>query len=213
MREKSAAHAGLRERKKQATRVALVEAAVRLGAKHGVEHVTVDAISRAAGVSPRTFFNYFTCRDDVFVLTNEEPSARIRRAMSEASPDLTPLHVLREAMTVELAEIERRHDLWRLHAELLRKSPHLLARTIGAHVEDELALAEAVAERVGTSGAGGPGPGLYPRLVAAVGVTALRVAAEHWSARQDEALFTDVFDEAFEQLAAGLPTPSGCGAH
>jgi AcrR family transcriptional regulator len=45
---------GLREEKKQATRVALREAALRLALKHGPDNVRVDDIAEAAGVSPRT---------------------------------------------------------------------------------------------------------------------------------------------------------------
>ncbi|MFI9820513.1 hypothetical protein ACIHFC_08605 [Streptomyces sp. NPDC052013] len=88
---------------------------------------------------------------------------------------------------------------------------------------DELGLAEAVAERIG---AGSPlfsgdraectaaeaeqrrrALGLYPRLVAAVAVSAVRVAVEHWCVRQDEAAFEDVFREVFDHLAAGLSEP------
>ncbi|WPR53748.1 TetR family transcriptional regulator [Streptomyces sp. S399] len=47
----SGAALGLRERKKRATRAALGEAAVRLAAEHGADHVTVEMISEAAGVS------------------------------------------------------------------------------------------------------------------------------------------------------------------
>ncbi|MER7486516.1 TetR family transcriptional regulator, partial [Streptomyces sp. NPDC126497] len=49
---------------------------------------------------------------------------------------------------------------------------------------------------------------LYPRLLAAVAGTAVRVSVEHWYARQEEAAFPDVFREVFALLAAGLPAPS-----
>ena len=50
---------GLRERKKADTRRALSAAAVRLCLERGYHHVTVSDIADAAGVSRRTFSNYF----------------------------------------------------------------------------------------------------------------------------------------------------------
>lgn len=212
---------GLRERKKRATRAALAEAAVRLAAEHGAEKVTVEAISAAAGVSVRTFFNYFDTRDDAFVVIDADAGARMRQAVLDAPAALSPLQALREAMAAELAEAEQQHELWRLHARVLRASPHLLVRTLGAHMADETELAEAVAARIR---AGGPTASvsppasatdeerrgaldLYPRLLAAVAGTAVRVSVEHWCARQEEAAFLDVFQEVFALLAAGLPAP------
>ncbi|MGY0071217.1 TetR/AcrR family transcriptional regulator [Streptomyces sp. QTS137] len=222
--ERDPAEGGLRGRKKRATRAALTAAAVRLAAEHGVENVTVDAISEAVGVSPRTFFNYFDSRDDVFVMVGAESGARVRQAVLAAPADVPPLVALRDALAAELGEVEQQHELWQLHSEVLRRSPHLLARSFGAHIEDELSLAETLAERVG---AGSPlftgdrpsfgtaegelrrqALGLYPRLLAAVGSTAVRVAVEHWCVRQDEAAFEAVFRTVFDHLAAGLPEPA-----
>ncbi len=221
MSERGAAGGGLRERKKRATRAALAEAAVRLAAEHGAEKVTVEAISAAAGVSVRTFFNYFDSRDDAFVVVDADAGARMRRAVLDAPAELSPLEALREAMAAELAEAEQQHELWRLHAKVLHASPHLLARGVGAHMAAEADLADAIAERLrgvgGTSGPGsgagpgsvtGAGSGLYPRLLAAVAGAAVRTSMDHWSAHQEEAAFLDVFHEVFTLLAAGLPAPS-----
>ncbi|MFB7425551.1 TetR family transcriptional regulator [Streptomyces hydrogenans] len=223
MAEGVPARGGLRERKKKATRAALAEAAVRLAAEHGVENVTVDAISAAAGVSTRTFFNYFDSRDEVFVMIGADSGARVRDAVLVAPAGRAPLDVLREALAAELEEVEQQHETWRLHAEVLGSNPQLLARTLGAHMADELLLAEALAERVGAGSPlftedrpahGSPRERerrralpLYPRLLAAVGGTAVRIAVEHWCVRQGETPFAEVFRETFEQLAAGLPEP------
>ncbi|MFH8974450.1 TetR/AcrR family transcriptional regulator [Streptomyces sp. NPDC017890] len=228
MSEKSAAGGGLRERKKRATRAALAEAAVRLAAEHGAEKVTVEAISAAAGVSVRTFFNYFDTRDDAFVVIDADAGARMRCAVLAAPAELSPLEALHRAMTAEFAEAEQHHELWRLHAEVLHASPHLLARGVGAHMAAEADLAEAIAERLRVAAGDGdrPGgelcsgsgsgsgeerrtaPGLYPRLLASVANAAVRTSMDHWSAHQEEAAFIDVFHEVFALLGAGLPAPS-----
>ncbi|MFJ4681769.1 TetR/AcrR family transcriptional regulator [Streptomyces sp. NPDC088789] len=227
MPEKKAAGGGLRERKKRATRAALAEAAVRLAAEHGVDQVTVEAISAAAGVSVRTFFNYFDSRDDAFVVIDTGISTRMRDAVRHAPAELTPLDAVREAIAAELAEAEQQHELWNLHAQVLRKAPHLLVRSLGAHMSDETALAEAVTARLRSGSAEETTAGaseepsapagcetarqdldLYPRLLVAVARTAVRVSMEHWSARPEERRFADVFRETFTMLAAGLPAPT-----
>ncbi|MFG2502168.1 TetR/AcrR family transcriptional regulator [Streptomyces sp. NPDC048441] len=197
---------GLRERKKRATRAALADAAVRLAAEHGAENVTVEAISGAAGVSARTFFNYFDSHDDAFLMIDEEVGERIRRAVREGPADLPVLDVLREAFAGELLDIEERHEIWSLRAKVFQRSPHLLVRGLGAHMAEESELARAVAERLG--GAPGGAVGLYPRLVAAVSTTAIRVAIEDWCGRTTDVAFVDVFRLTFEHLAAGLVGPA-----
>ncbi|MCE7553260.1 TetR/AcrR family transcriptional regulator [Streptomyces thermodiastaticus] len=225
MSERESARGGLRERKKRATRAALAEAAVRLAARHGVEKVTVEAISAEAGVSPRTFFNYFASRDDAFLIVDADAAERIRLAVLDAPAGLTPLQAVRDALAGELAEAEQQHELWTLHAKVLRAAPDLLVRSLSAHVADETRLAEAVARRLspgsgGREAAAGTGAGpqdaeerrkaldLYPRLVAAVATTAVRVSVEHWSSRPEEGSFADVFRQVFALLAAGLPAPA-----
>ncbi|CAL9637994.1 TetR/AcrR family transcriptional regulator [Streptomyces althioticus] len=228
MTGKDAVGGGLRERKKRATRAALAEAAVRLAAEHGADQVTVEAISAAAGVSVRTFFNYFDSRDDAFVVVDADASERVRQAFLAAPPELPPLEALRDALAAELREAERQHELWSLHARVLRSAPHLLVRNLGAQMADESGLAEAIARRIRAGDdsddagrasepdagappegdAGRAAPGLYARLLAAVAGTAVRVSVQHWCERPDEVSYADVFREVFDLLAAGLPAPA-----
>lgn len=63
----TAAAPGLREQKREATRQALVEATRRLCAQTPFSQVTVEHVCEAAGVSRRTFFNYFSSKEDAFL--------------------------------------------------------------------------------------------------------------------------------------------------
>lgn len=57
---------GLREEKKSQTRRAIADAALRLASEHGYPNVTVAQIAAAAGVSRRTFSNYFPSKAECF---------------------------------------------------------------------------------------------------------------------------------------------------
>jgi AcrR family transcriptional regulator len=73
----------LRERKKRATREALQTAALRLALEHGPENVRVEDIAAAAGVSPRTYNNYFSSREAAIVAAIvADRAAQVRAAVT-----------------------------------------------------------------------------------------------------------------------------------
>ncbi|MEW9527434.1 TetR/AcrR family transcriptional regulator [Microbispora sp. NPDC049125] len=79
----------LRERKKQATREALREAALRLALERGPENVRVDDIAEAAGVSPRTYNNYFSSREEAIVAAvTAERASRVAAAVAARPADV-----------------------------------------------------------------------------------------------------------------------------
>ena len=83
----------LRERKRTETWTALHDAASRLTLEKGPEAVTVEQIAASANVSPRTFFNYFSTKEDA-ILGLQEPS--IGEGLLE---DFSPEHDLLEQVS------------------------------------------------------------------------------------------------------------------
>ncbi len=57
----------LRERKKQATRAKLADAALRLIADRGVEAVTIDDIAKRAEVGKGTLYNYYGSKEEILL--------------------------------------------------------------------------------------------------------------------------------------------------
>ena len=78
---------GLRERKKLATRQALGFAAMRLAVQHGVENVLVEDIAEAAGVSARTFNNYFGSKYEAICSLGFDRALRVGAALRERPAD------------------------------------------------------------------------------------------------------------------------------
>jgi AcrR family transcriptional regulator len=60
------AEPGLRERKKQQTRLQISDIATRLFIERGFENVTVAEVAAAANVSVNTVFNYFSTKEELF---------------------------------------------------------------------------------------------------------------------------------------------------
>src|SRR3984957_14095381 len=95
----------LRERKKLATRRLLRRAAIELVAERGLANVTVEDIAEAAGVSPRTFFNYFPSKEAVLFGGYEERAAALRDRVAARSPGSPAIDVLRTVMAEDAEEM------------------------------------------------------------------------------------------------------------
>jgi AcrR family transcriptional regulator len=93
---------GLRERKKQQTRAALVEAAARLFAEKGYDKTTVAEIAAAADVSTRTFFSYFHAKQDVLFAGTDQRLKAIAEAFNKVQAD-SPLEAVRRVLEHVLA--------------------------------------------------------------------------------------------------------------
>ena len=195
---------GRRERKKLATRQALQDVALRLVAERGIDQVTVEDISEAADVATRTFFNYFSSKEEALLGNLPEKVATVQRMVVDRPAGETPLaavcQVLR-TMTLRLAE---RREERLLRQQVIERHPGLLARQLGVYASFEHALATAVTERLGP----GRADPSYARLVAAVAVAAARSSVSSWWADQGRRPLAGVVDASFVQLRdLGSPPP------
>lgn len=75
-------HADLRARRSEETRVAVTDAAIGLALERRSTAVTVEEIAERAGISRRTFFNHFTCKQEAFVPPLPEFAPEVRAAFT-----------------------------------------------------------------------------------------------------------------------------------
>ena len=193
---------GLRERKKQATRLALHEAALHLVAERGLDGVSVDDIAERADVSPRTFFNYFPAKDDAVLGLDETDHDRLVAAFLARPAGESPLQALRAVARDQAAGMAEETDLWPLRMRVIDAHPALLGRLSASFGRAETAMARAIAQRTGTSA-----HDVLPVLLAGVAGVAMRTALHRWLATDFTASLPDLVDEAWELLAKGLPAP------
>lgn len=146
----SAREPGLRERKRLATRRSIQIAVLHLTAERGLDQVTVDDISRAAGVSPRTFFNYFPTKEAS--LAGDLPmefAGDVAERFERAAPDRDPLADL-VGIIAEQAEAHGVIDpeLHQLRRRVLADYPQIFALRMDRVRAFEADIAASVAVRL-----------------------------------------------------------------
>lgn len=88
---------GLRERKKQRTRIALIETAAELCERQGFDNTTVEQIAAAADVSPRTFSRYFPTKEAVIFAIIEDTAAFVADELAALPTDITEFEAMLRA--------------------------------------------------------------------------------------------------------------------
>ena len=199
---------GRRERKKLATRQALQDVALRLVAERGLDQVTVEDISEAADVATRTFFNYFSSKEEALLGNLPEKVATVQRMVVDRPAGETPLEAVCQVLRTMTLRLAERREERLLRQQVIERHPGLLARQLGEYASFEQALAAAVAERLGA----GRADALYCRVVAAVAVAAARSAVSTWMADKGRRPLAGMVDAAFAQLRdLGSPRPVHIG--
>ncbi|MEU3073164.1 TetR/AcrR family transcriptional regulator [Streptomyces laurentii] len=198
---------GLRERKKRATREALREAALRLAVERGPDRVRVEDIAEAAGVSPRTYNNYFASREQAIVsAVTADRDARIAAAVAARPADVRLADAVTDAVVerfTHAGEHEQRALLLITTNAALRDA--FLDATAGIEPPLAAVLAERLAVRLGER-LGGDAEAPTARVLAASVAAAVRIALEGWLRPAGDT-------EAGEgPTAGGLVVPAGSPA-
>jgi AcrR family transcriptional regulator len=192
---------GLRERKKIATREALSAAALRLALEHGPQNVRVDDIAEAAGVSPRTYNNYFSSREQAIVAAiAAERALRVAAAVRARPAEES----LAEAVVAAIAEqytSEPKGDA----LMLITTAPALREEFVKTVTSIESPLASAIAARTGNDDE------MATSVLAAAITAAARVAVARWTTRTESGLvvvpaapLADLLREALSHLAPAM---------
>ncbi|MFI9632745.1 alpha/beta fold hydrolase [Nocardia sp. NPDC051929] len=188
---------GLRERKKLATREALGFAALRLAVERGLDNVLVEDIAAAAGVSPRTFNNYFASKYEAVCSVAVDRARRIAddlRARPVAEP-LWPAVI--HAVLAEFRDAEPPDPAWTAGVRLITRAPLLQGEYRRSQAVIEGALAEAIAERTGRP----IDADMFPRIMAGALTAALCVAIDRWVDADPPVPALPVIREALRQLS------------
>jgi AcrR family transcriptional regulator len=198
---------GLRERKKHETRLALTWAAVRLAVERGFDDVLVEDIAGAAGVSARTFNNYFSSKAEAIAARHLDRLGAIAEALHERDP-AEPLWGAITAVVVGEFSARSEEDgppeaRWAVGIRVMMREPAVQAEVLRGSRVAERRLAVVVAARIGADP-----DSLYPQLVAAATGMAIGVALEQWLRADSDVGLTRILRRAIEQTSKLAESPA-----
>lgn len=186
--------AGLREMKKQRTRAAIQEHALRLFTRQGYDATTIEQIAAAAEVSPATFFRYFPTKEDLLIHDDFDPV--LVAALAEAPEELSPVRAMRHAMrqtfdSMPVGEQARA----RVRMKMIMSVPSARARSIDNIMASVDLIAAPLARRLDA-------PATDPRVRALAGglIGAMLAAGLSWAGDDGSGDLRDAVDEALAAL-------------
>jgi AcrR family transcriptional regulator len=189
-----------RQRKKARTRRDLVKAAVRLFDERGFEGTTIEDITNAADLSPRTFFRYFASKEEILYAEHQRSVDDLRNRLADC-PEGEPLLVtVREAMLTIAGRIEKDKDFHLLRIRLVAESPSVLAYALRVQQDWVRIIAKALAARLGVN----VYTDMRPTLIAGAANVAIRSALTRWGAGGGKESLRKLTSEALLLLESGF---------
>lgn len=139
---------GLRERKKNRTRQDTHRAALELVAEHGLAGVTVEMIAERAGISPRTFFNYWTTKEAAIIGVRTDGEDQLLELLRARPAEESAATALRASIRELLGTVPVDPELRTLKQTVMAREPHLHGLSAGAMHSVQAKLVDDLAERI-----------------------------------------------------------------
>jgi AcrR family transcriptional regulator len=201
---------GLRERKKQETRTALSQAALRLVLERGLENVLVEDIAAAANVSPRTFNNYFSSKVEAICAIRMDRAEQIGATLRSRPPDEPLWDALTAAVLQHYEGADQTLDEQQMRRiRLLGTAPELHGENLRVSAAMQRALAEAIADRTGTD----VEQDMLPMILAGAVTAASGVAMRRWLDADPPCPLRPLLQRALHELASALAQPDQTEGH
>jgi AcrR family transcriptional regulator len=185
----------LLKRKQQLVRDAIWDAAIDLFAKHGFEQVTVDEIASAAGVSPRSFFRYFSSKSDLLAQGVLTYGQTIGEAIEACPKSWSPIEVMKH-VTEDIAQYVASNPRSRVIMRIGQQSVAAREALAGSFVVIEDRVAAAFQTRLRK----GPANPLKTRLYATLILAILQVVTKSWASETRDTDIAQVTRQAFTIL-------------
>jgi TetR/AcrR family transcriptional regulator, regulator of mycofactocin system len=170
-------------------------AALALFEQRGFANVTVDDIASGASISVRTFYRYFSAKEDVLQVRIDTRTSDLRAALARRPVAEPPLRSVRMAFAaVVSADDLVLHRRW---IATIVDTPSVLRGVIGGiHLKTQPVIAEFIRSRLAL-----PNDAVVPTMLAAAAVGVIQAAHTRWFLERGD--LATIISESLEVLEMG----------
>ncbi|MFE9327542.1 TetR family transcriptional regulator [Nocardia sp. NPDC052278] len=188
----------VRERARRAIRAEVTVLAQGLFAANGYDRTTVDDIAAAAGMHRRTFFRYFTSKEDLVLAKYEVLGDRLTEAFTARPPEEPLWQALRRSFDLVAGyyDDETKRSGALAMERTIRDNPALTAGELERISRIQRQLTEAVRLRSGRADPLDP----EPEAVVGAALSCLIAAKAAWAQPNQRRRFADLLDSAMAAL-------------
>jgi mycofactocin system transcriptional regulator len=185
-------------RRRITSRAELERIALDLFTSRGFDETTVDDIAAAAGIGRRTFFRYYTSKNDA-VWGDFDAQLDLLRAFFAAVGPEVPLMDAVHSAVVTFNRLPKDQEPWhRRRMALILNTPALQAHSTPMYARWRAVIAQFAAARTGARA-----EDMLPQLIAYAALGAAVAAYEQWL-RDEDAELEPLLDVAMGELQRGF---------
>jgi AcrR family transcriptional regulator len=177
------------ERKRRAIRGELSEVALRLLTDRDFDSLTIDQIAAAAGISRRTFFRYFTSKEDVVFAFLDRWAVRLAADIVARPDDEDPVAAVQNSFRQLTAAYD---DRALALVRLVRETPLLREQESINREHLRIAVVNALAARLGLDAQND----MRPQILATIAFAPLDAAMFAWFGSRSDEEVGRLLDEA-----------------
>jgi len=184
---------GLREKNKATTRRELSQFGIELFLKKGFANTTIDEIVEPLGIAKRTFFRYFSVKEDLVFAWYEDLTTELVNELKARPAKEKPFEAVCKTLT-SLLKMYDENPAWAVSMmRLTNETPSLTGKSFEKRVLWEKAFAATLMEREGKAKM----PALKAQIIAGSAMTAFTAAVGEWFDGGGKAKLRPIVERAF----------------
>lgn len=187
----------LRDRKKRLVQATIEETALRLFQQQGYEQTSIQDIADAVMMSTRTFFRYFSSKEEVLFGPLHAALSDGLHSLQRVEPTESPHSALRETLEYLASLCQQQRASFLIRYQVAKQTPSVASIYLYALMEVEPAICDALCSKLESATNRNE-----IRFLVAIFMTAFRVSIEEWLENEAQEDLVSLLHEYLERFSS-----------